>query len=121
MHFNIKARQFDLTDALREHVRSQFANLPRLPSTSHVIHVTLDKTPNHGFKADTQLNYFGKRLVAHAQHEDMYTAINSAADKLSRQIEKELGKIQSHQAVPAKHLVAADSELSEELLAGSYA
>lgn len=91
MHIDISGSRIDLTDALRDHVHSEFAKLEKLLEPNARIAVEIGKTTEHHkqgdiFKAEAKIiepkaEYFAD-VIAH----DLYTAINMVADELFEQV-----------------------------------
>ena len=95
MQINISGHHVELTDALRSYVGSKLGRLERHAERINHIDVvlTVEKLRH---KTEATLRMPGAELVAHAEEEDMYAAIDALADKLDRQIEKHKGKRNSH-------------------------
>jgi len=87
MTMNITSKQMEITPAIRQHVTERLAKLDKWQT--HLInpHIVLSKEPK-GFLADATIKTPNGQLVASAQHEDMYIAINELINKLERQLNK---------------------------------
>ncbi len=84
---NITSKHIDITPAIRQHVQDRLGKLDKWQTPLINPHVVLSRGP-HGFIADASISTAHGRLVASAQHNDMYTAINELFPKLERQLNK---------------------------------
>jgi len=95
MQINVSGHHLEITESLRDYVTSKFERLShhhdRITST-HVI-LSVDKLEQ---KAEATLHVSGKDIFADATDLDLYTAIDSLADKLDRQLIKHKEKMRSH-------------------------
>ncbi|MGL4316920.1 MAG: ribosome hibernation-promoting factor, HPF/YfiA family [Pseudomonas sp.] len=97
MQVNISGHQLDVTDALRDYVGEKLGRLERHFDRITNVQVTMavEKLKQ---KIEATLHIAGGEVVANAEHEDMYAAIDLLADKLDRQLikhkEKQLGRLQ---------------------------
>lgn len=97
MQVNISGHQLDVTDALRDYVGEKLGRLERHFDriTNVQVTMTVEKLKQ---KIEATLHIAGGEVVANAEHEDMYAAIDLLADKLDRQLikhkEKQLGRLQ---------------------------
>ncbi|MEN0108752.1 MAG: ribosome-associated translation inhibitor RaiA [Pseudomonas sp.] len=97
MQVNISGHQLDVTDALRDYVGEKFSRLERhFDKISNVqVIMEVEKLKQ---KVEATLHVAGKEVVANAEHEDMYAAIDLLTDKLDRQLikhkEKQLDRLQ---------------------------
>ena len=83
----ITGHQLDITEALRECINGKFAKLDRHFDKITSIRVTLgvEKVKQ---KIDATLLIAGGEIIANAEHDDMYAAIDLLVDKLDRQLIK---------------------------------
>lgn len=97
MQVNISGHQLDVTDALRDYVGEKLSRLERHFDKITNVQVTMavEKLKQ---KIEATLHVAGGEVVANAEHDDMYAAIDLLADKLDRQLikhkEKQLGRLQ---------------------------
>jgi putative sigma-54 modulation protein len=87
MQVNISGQHLEVTEALRAYVNEKFERLTRhfdKITTVQVI-MSVEKLQQ---KIEATLHVAGGEVVAHADHEDMYAAIDLLADKLDRQLIK---------------------------------
>ena len=87
MHIDISAQHTQLTPALEAAVHDKFQRLEAHASKSLRVHVVL-LVDGDRHQVDATVRGVGKPLVARAQSENMYTAINEAAHLLDRQWRK---------------------------------
>lgn len=87
MQVNISGHHLEVTDALRDYVTEKFSRLERhfdrIISVQVILQVEKLKQ-----KIEASLHVAGHDVVANAEHEDMYAAIDSVIDKLDRQLIK---------------------------------
>lgn len=92
MQINISGHHVDVTPALREYVNNKLERLNRhfdQITNTHVV-LTVEKSRQ---RADATLHVSGADMVASAESEDMYAAIDFLTDKLDRQIIKHKEKV----------------------------
>jgi putative sigma-54 modulation protein len=97
MQLTITGHHIDVTPALKNKVESKFAKLERHFDNLTDIHciLTVEKLEH---KAEATVNLSGGTLFADAIEEDMYAAVDSLVDKLSRQVTKHKEKLTDHHA-----------------------
>ena len=97
MQVNISGHQLDVTDALRDYIGEKLSRLERHFDRITNVQVTME-VEKLKQKIEATLHIAGGEVVANAEHEDMYAAIDLLADKLDRQLikhkEKQLGRMQ---------------------------
>ncbi|MGH8352877.1 MAG: ribosome hibernation-promoting factor, HPF/YfiA family [Pseudomonas sp.] len=97
MQVNISGHQLDVTDALRDYVGEKLSRLERHFDriTNVQVIMTVEKLRQ---KIEATLHIAGGEVVANAEHDDMYAAIDLLTDKLDRQLikhkEKQLNRLQ---------------------------
>ena len=96
MQITITGHQLDVTEALREYINNKFAKLERHFDKITSIRVTLsvEKVKQ---QIDATLLIAGGEIIANAEHEDMYAAIDLLVDKLDRQLIKHKEKLLARQ------------------------
>ncbi|MFC3607852.1 ribosome hibernation-promoting factor, HPF/YfiA family [Stutzerimonas tarimensis] len=101
MHVNISGHHLEVTDALREYVDEKFERLARHFDRIINVQVILE-VEKLKQKAEATLHVAGREVVANAEHQDMYAAIDSLIDKLDRQLikhkEKQIERLQGADA-----------------------
>ncbi len=87
MQITITGHQLEVTEALREYINNKFVKLERHFDKITSIRVTLsvEKVMQ---KIDATLLIAGGEIIANAEHDDMYAAIDLLVDKLDRQLIK---------------------------------
>ena len=92
MQVNISGHQLDVTDALRDYIGEKLSRLERHfdKITNVQIILEVEKLKQ---KIEATLHIAGGEVVANAEHEDMYAAIDLLADKLDRQLIKHKEKL----------------------------
>jgi len=93
MQVNISGHQLDVTDALRDYVGEKLARLERHfdKITNVQVIMEVEKLKQ---KIEATLHVPNAKVVANAEHEDMYAAIDALYDKLDRQLIKHKEKTQ---------------------------
>ncbi|MFA5633274.1 MAG: ribosome-associated translation inhibitor RaiA [Porticoccaceae bacterium] len=95
MQLNIRGHHLEITEAIHDYVTNKLARLEkhydRITSTNVILSV--DKLIQ---KAEATIHVSGGELFADAEHEDLYAAIDSLADKLDRQLIKHKEKNRGH-------------------------
>lgn len=100
---NITAKNFDLTPSIREYIEKKGTQaLSALPDAPTHIDVEVDRTTNHHQKGDVFHVRFHVQiphgeLYAEETTEDLYAAIDIAAQELQRQSEDDKEKKQTRQ------------------------
>lgn len=91
MNIAISGSHIDLTDALQNHVDSEFAKIEKLIDPHARITVEIGKTTEHHkqgniFKAEAKIVEPKAEYFATIISDDLYTAIGMLSDELSEQI-----------------------------------
>ena len=95
MQVNISGHQLDVTDALRDYIGEKLGRLERHFDKITNVQVTME-VEKLKQKIEATLHVAGGEVVANAEHQDMYAAIDLLADKLARQLIKHKEKHLSH-------------------------
>jgi len=97
MQVNISGHQLDVTDALRDYIGEKLGRLERHFDKITNVQVTME-VEKLKQKIEATLHVACGEVVANAEHQDMYAAIDLLADKLDRQLikhkEKQLERLQ---------------------------
>jgi putative sigma-54 modulation protein len=97
MQVNISGHQLVVTDALRDYVGEKLGRLERHFDKITNVQVTMEVAKLKQ-KIEATLHVAGGEVVANAEHQDMYAAIDLLVDKLDRQLikhkEKQLERLQ---------------------------
>ena len=92
MQLNISGHHLEISDAIHAYVTSKLERLElhndRITSVSVILSV--EKLVQ---KAEATVHASGSEIFAHSEHEDLYAAIDSLADKLDRQLIKRKEKL----------------------------
>ena len=95
MQLSISGHQLEITDSLHHHVSEKVEKIVRhfdhVTNTNVVLHV--EKTRHI---AEATVNTKGAMIHASSTADDMYTAIDSMAQKLDRQVIKHKEKLTDH-------------------------
>lgn len=92
MQINISGRHVELTPTLRDYVHNRFQKLERHFDKISQIHAILS-VEKLRHKAESTLHMAGGEIYAESTSTDMYTAIDTLADKLVRQVQKHKDKL----------------------------
>lgn len=97
MQLTITGHHIDVTPALKGKVESKLAKLARHFDHLTDVHcvLTVEKLQH---KAEATVHLTGGTIHADATEEDMYTAVDTLVDKLSRQVTKHKEKLTDHHA-----------------------
>ena len=95
MQLTISGHHVDVTPAIRQRVEGKLEPIQRHGDQITRIEVTLI-VERHLHKAEANLHVAGADLFASSESDDMYTAIDSLADKLDRQVIKHTEKHRGH-------------------------
>lgn len=95
MQLDVSGHHVNVSEALRDYVKTKFSRLKRhfdIATHAHVI-LTVEKLDQ---KAEATVHVSGGNLFADAVEEDMYAAIDALADKLDRQLKRHKEKLTDH-------------------------
>ncbi len=102
MNINMTARQFEITDAIREYGEKRIgASLEDKALNVTSVNMVMDRVRNQ-FTVDIVVNCKYHVIESKVEEYDLYKAIDSAADKIDSQLTKLRGKIRDHQAQPMR-------------------
>lgn len=92
MQVNISGQHLEVTDTLRNYINEKLERLARHfdKITNVQVIMQVEKLQQ---KIEATLHVAGGEVVANAEHEDMYAAIDLLADKLDRQLIKHKEKL----------------------------
>jgi len=108
MNLTISGHHIALTPALRDHIESKLSRIRR--HFDHVIDIHVILTGDHlAQKAEVTCHVAGKDIFVESEHSDLYTAIDTLADKLDRQIIKHKDRLHTHPHDALKHRPPSDS------------
>lgn len=92
MQINVSGRHVEITPALRDYVYTRFQKLEKHFDRISQIHTILS-VEKLRHKAESTVHMAGCEIYAESVSEDMYTAIDSLSDKLTRQVQKHKDKM----------------------------
>jgi putative sigma-54 modulation protein len=95
MQLDVSGHHVDVTEALKNYVKTKFDKLERhfdIATHAHVI-LTVEKLEK---KAEATVHVSGGNLFADSVDSDMYAAIDSLTDKLNRQLKRHKEKSNRH-------------------------
>lgn len=97
MQLTITGHHIDVTEALKQKVESKLGKLERHFDHLTDIHcvLTVEKLEH---KAEATVHMSGGTVHADAIENDMYAAVDSLVDKLSRQVKRHKEKLTDHHA-----------------------
>ncbi len=102
MQINISGHHLEVTPALREYIEEKFSRLERHFDRIINVQVIL-QVEKLKQKIEASLHVAGHEVVANAEHDDMYAAIDLLVDKLDRQLIKYKEKqVERHQGADAR-------------------
>lgn len=97
MQLIVSARNFDLSDALRQHVDEQFGSLDKYePRVSRIEVKLLEEKNRRDVEVLCRVDRSGD-LHAEGEAGDFRTAIDQASDRLARQLRKVRSRHRDHQ------------------------
>jgi putative sigma-54 modulation protein len=97
MRINITARHFELTKDLEQHIRDHLWTLRKYFESIINAHVILS-VEKYRQIAEITLKVSGLTLASKEESDNMYTSIDSAVDKLERQVKRYKQKLYNHKA-----------------------
>lgn len=88
MRVDVVGRQVHVSDAVREHAEAKVEKLTRYFDGIQLITCAISKPDHHHlFRVELLVDVEkGDDLISHADHEDLYTAIDLALGKSQRQL-----------------------------------
>ncbi len=95
MQVDVSGHHLDVSQALKNYVKTKFMRLERhfdIATRAHVI-LSVEKLDQ---KAEATVHVAGGKLFADAVDADMYAAIDALADKLDRQLKRHKEKHTDH-------------------------
>ena len=95
MQLTISGHHVEVTDALRDYVKTKLGRLERHNDriTQVAVILSVEKLVQ---KAEATVHAEGVELFAECEHEDLYAAIDALTDKLDRQLIKRKERLRGH-------------------------
>jgi putative sigma-54 modulation protein len=95
MQLTVSGHHLEITEALQNYVHSKLERLGR--HNDRITQVSVILSVNKLIqKAEATVHADGIELFAESEHEDLYAAIDSLADKLDRQLIKRKERLRGH-------------------------
>ncbi|WP_413113767.1 ribosome hibernation-promoting factor, HPF/YfiA family [Thaumasiovibrio sp. DFM-14] len=111
MNLEITGKNLDVTPSIRARIEAKFSKLDKWEVPLLKRHAVISQQPNKRFKIEASASIPGGKLVASADHDDMYGAITDMFQKMERQLNKQQHK---HEARRASLVHPALDEATEE-------
>ena len=113
MRLDIRGRNIEITDALKDYTTKRLSKLEKYIDDTRIAQVALSlEGEDHKIEVTIPLN--GLILRGEVSAEDMYSAIDMVVEKLEKQIEKHKTKLyKSHRGLGLKQIV--DDEMRRKL------
>lgn len=87
MEINVSGRHVEVTPAIKTYATDKVGKLPRYFDRVHSISVVIDRADSHSFVAEViVVAEHHDNFVSKVTGSDMYACIDSAVDKLERQL-----------------------------------
>ena len=106
MQFDLRGHHLEITTALRQYVSNKLERIERhFENVTDVqVILTVEKIRH---KAESIIHVNGATIFAESVEDNMYSAIDSLADKLDRQVRKHKEKITDHHANQSQKWIAS--------------
>lgn len=88
MKINITGKNIEVTSAIRSHIEGKIQKLEKWQVDIIGCQTTFSEAPNKQKKFEAVISIPKGQLIASAQNEDLYVAINEVEQKLERQLNK---------------------------------
>ncbi|MDK1022283.1 MAG: ribosome-associated translation inhibitor RaiA [Candidatus Hydrogenedentes bacterium] len=109
MNVSISGRHVEVTDAMREHVESGLLKIKQHFDRVIDVKVVLSVEKRRHL-AEINLHAHGLQINAKEESDDMYASIDSALQKIERQVTKHKERIQRHQPRAQRETLEAEHE-----------
>ncbi len=109
MNFSVTFRHMEATDAIKEYAQQKLGKVKKYLSEPIDFNVVL-KVEKHRHIAEVSLSSDRNVFNCKEKTEDMYSAIDKAADKLERQVKKAKDRIQSKRSSGIKPEIPEPAE-----------
>ncbi len=114
MKLNIKGRNIELTDALRQYIEKRINKFEKFLGELSEAIVTIS-TEKFTHKIDVLLKVNGHLIQAEGKTEDLYSAVDQVVEKLEKQILKYKEKVQNKNKKDSNKYNVAPTESSEKV------
>ncbi len=98
MRVEITGKNIEITPSIRDRIASRFAKLEKWQVALINPRAVVSQLTSTTFKIEADVSVPGAKLVATAQHQDLYAAINEAGQKLEKQLNKQKHKPEARRA-----------------------
>lgn len=98
MRVEITGKNIEITAAINEYITSRLKKLEKWQIALINPHAVISQEPSNKFKIEADISVPGSKLVASAEHEDLYAAINDMGHKLEKQLNKQAHKSEARRA-----------------------
>ncbi|WP_087019085.1 ribosome hibernation-promoting factor, HPF/YfiA family [Thaumasiovibrio subtropicus] len=113
MNLEITGKNLEVTPAIRARIEAKFTKLEKWEVPLLKRHAVISQEPNKRFKIEASASIPGGKLIASADHEDMYGAITDMFQKMERQMNKQQHKPEARRASHAQPVVETTEEEAE--------
>lgn len=113
MRIEITSKQITITDTMRTKVEERFEKLEKLQVPLIKPHCIITKEPK-GVKIEANIGVPNGKVFAHAEHDDLYTAIGQLFQKIERQLNKYIHKSEAIRAKSNAKDMCRNGEISGE-------
>ena len=87
MEIIVSGKHVEITDSIRAYAMEKAGKLPRYYDRISTVEVLADRSDRHTYEIELVAHVDGhEHFVATGRHDDLYAAVDAAADKLTRQI-----------------------------------
>ena len=100
MKVSVHARHVEVTDAMRQHVESKVAKLPRYLGSLQSVEVILGMDADMPMVEAVATGRRKSTFVASHRHQDMYACIDECLHKLEEQVRRHKDRVRDHQKPP---------------------
>ena len=113
MRIEITSKHMTITDTMRAKVEERFEKLEKLQTSLINPHFIITKEPK-GMKIEGTIGVPNGKVFAHAEHDDLYVAINQLFQKIERQLNKHNHKDEANRAKNNGKDLCRNGEISGE-------
>lgn len=114
MTVEITGKNIDITPAIRERIEFKFKKLEKFQVPLISRHTVISKEPGRKFKIEASAAIPGGKIIASAEHDDLYGAITELYHKLERQLNKQTHKPSARRASHSVKPEVAEEIATEE-------
>ncbi len=116
MNLEITGKNLEVTPAIRARIEAKFTKLERWEVSLLKRHAVISQEPNKRFKIEASASIPGGKLIASADHSDLYGAITEMFQKMERQLNKQQHKPESRRASHAQPVAETESHAEEDII-----